>query len=166
MKKEQYVDPAVTQHNYSVTGKLMASTALIAVLGGFGSLFVWWLDSKYGSMGPVMFFVIVLLVMMPLVYVSIGTRAADRAQENTGKTIASVAQLTKAQNASVPAMNQQVRTTEMEKQFELRQKFEQWKVQQKQLAQLPDNREQEEWLAQVKPRRQLEVGDDEFSIGF
>ena len=46
MKKEQYVDPAVTQHNYSVTGKLMASTALIAVLGGFGSLFVWWLDSK------------------------------------------------------------------------------------------------------------------------
>lgn len=147
------VDPEKTQYNYSVTGRLLATTLCILVIGLFAWGGFWWLNAEYGRMGPVVAIIITLLVFLPMVYLALGARTANQAQEYTGRTMASMAQMMKQSNATASASNHQAKTTAMREQFELKQQYEQWKVMQRQQPpQLDVITEQDQWLAQAQSR--------------
>lgn len=167
-RQERIVDPEKTQYNYSVTGRLLATTLLVIVLGviAFGGF--WWLNSEFGRMGPVMAVMIVLLVFLPVLYTALGARTANQAQEHTGRTMASMAQMMKQSNANAAASNHAAKTNAMREQFELRQQHEQWRVLQKQERQqvhLPVRTEQDQWMEQARARPVLiEDKNSEFRI--
>lgn len=99
-KAKPIVTSEEVQIVYAQTGKILAVTLLIvvcaALLFGLGR----WVQGTYGSTGVIVAIMFALLVVLPMAYIMVGVASSNKAQENMGKTVGSMAQLLTASNKS------------------------------------------------------------------